>query len=221
MKMKKFVAVAMAGCLAASLAACGSTASSSAATDSAATAEEATDATATGPGFTVQLGPNPETLDPALNSAIDGANTIITIFEPLLLVDENNEVVGGQAESWEVSEDGLTWTFKIREGVKWVDMNGNEMADLTAQDFLTAMEWTFNFHKNSGVLGANLTSILEGASEYYEYTKSLSTEEAYSLTAGEGSVFRDTVKIEAPDDYTLIFHCLNNIPYFDDLAVYM
>ncbi len=50
---------------------------------------------------TVQYGSNPETLDPALNSAIDGANTIITIFEPLLLINENNEVVGGQAESWE------------------------------------------------------------------------------------------------------------------------
>ena len=72
MKMKKFVAVAMAGCLAASLAACGSTASSSAATDSAATAEEATETTATGTGFTVQLGPNPETLDPALNSPAAG-----------------------------------------------------------------------------------------------------------------------------------------------------
>ena len=132
-----------------------------------------------------------------------------------------NQVVPCIAEEYGTDDNGLTWTFKIREGVKWVDMNGNEMADLTAQDFLTAMEWTFNFHKNSGVLGANLTSILEGASEYYEYTKSLSTEEAYSLTAGEGSVFRDTVKIEAPDDYTLIFHCLNNIPYFDDLAVNM
>uniref|UniRef100_UPI0025E07335 ABC transporter substrate-binding protein n=1 Tax=uncultured Subdoligranulum sp. TaxID=512298 RepID=UPI0025E07335 len=130
MKMKKFVAVAVAGCMAASLVACGSSASTSTATSEAATAEEATEATATGTGFTVQLGPNPETLDPALNSAIDGANTIITIFEPLLLVDENNEVVGGQAESWEVSEDGLTWTFTMRDGLKWSDGS-----DLTAKDF--------------------------------------------------------------------------------------
>ena len=124
MKMKNFVALALAGCMALSLAACGSMALSLAAcgstattseTSEAATGEqaadttdttEATDAAATGSGFTVQLGPNPETLDPALNSAIDGANTIITIFEPLLLVDENNEVVGGQAESWEGSQRG-------------------------------------------------------------------------------------------------------------------
>ena len=146
---------------------------------------------------------------------------LTNLMDPLLEINNHNQVVPCIAEEYGTDDNGLTWTFKIREGVKWVDMNGNEMADLTAQDFLTAMEWTFNFHKNSGVLGANLTSILEGASEYYEYTKSLSTEEAYSLTAGEGSVFRDTVKIEAPDDYTLIFHCLNNIPYFDDLAVNM
>lgn len=146
---------------------------------------------------------------------------LTNLMDPLLEINNHNQVVPCIAEEYGTDDNGLTWTFKIREGVKWVDMNGNEMADLTAQDFLTAMEWTFNFHKNSGVLGANLTSILEGASEYYEYSKSLSTEEAYSLTAGEGSVFRDTVKIEAPDDYTLIFHCLNNIPYFDDLAVNM
>lgn len=146
---------------------------------------------------------------------------LTNLMDPLLEINNHNQVIPCIAEEYGTNDNGLTWTFKIREGVKWVDMNGNEMADLTAQDFLTVMEWTFNFHKNSGVLGANLTSILDGASEYYEYTKSLSTEEAYSLTAGEGSVFRDTVKIEAPDDYTLIFHCLNNIPYFDDLAVNM
>ena len=134
MKMKKFVAVAVAGCMAASLAACGSTASTSSAAASesteGATAEAAAETTATGSGFTVQLGPNPETLDPALNSSVDGANTIITIFEPLLLIDENNEVQGGQAESYEVSPDGLTWTFHMRDGLKWSDGS-----DLTAKDF--------------------------------------------------------------------------------------
>ena len=136
MKMKNIAAVAMAGCMAASLAACGGSASS-AATDasSAASTEaatsEATEATGTSAnGFTVQLGPNPETLDPALNSAIDGANTLITVFEPLLLIDENNEVIPGQAESYTVSEDGLTWTFTMRDGLKWSDGS-----DLTAKDF--------------------------------------------------------------------------------------
>ena len=106
MKMKNIAAVAMAGCMAASLAACGgsaSSAASSAASTEAATSEAAEATGTSANGFTVQLGPNPETLDPALNSAIDGANTIITTFEPLLLIDENNEVVPGQASCPEVS----------------------------------------------------------------------------------------------------------------------
>lgn len=63
--------------------------------------------------------------------------------------------------------------------------------------------------------------MVEGATEYYEYTKSLSEEEAYILDAQEGSAFCDMVKIEAPDDYTLVFHCLNNVTYLDGLAVNM
>ncbi len=134
MKMKNIAAVAMAGCMAASLAACGGSASSAASTETstaasteAATGEESTGAAS---GFTVQYGPNPETLDPALNNSIDGANTLITVFEPLLLIDENNEVIPGQAESYTVSDDGLVWTFTMRDGLKWSDGS-----DLTAKDF--------------------------------------------------------------------------------------
>ena len=134
MKMKNIAAVAMAGCMAASLAACGGSASSAASTETstAASTEAATgeESTGTASGFTVQLGSNPETLDPALNNAIDGANTLITVFEPLLLIDENNEVIPGQAESYTVSDDGLVWTFTMRDGLKWSDGS-----DLTAKDF--------------------------------------------------------------------------------------
>ena len=127
MKMRNIAAAAMAGALAVSLAACGSSASTGTAN---ATGEAADAAEAGSTGFTVQLGPNPETLDPALNAAVDGGNTLITIEEPLLIIDENNEVKPGQAESYEVSDDGLTWTFHMRDGLKWSDGS-----DLTAADF--------------------------------------------------------------------------------------
>ena len=127
MKMRNIAAAALAGALAVSLAACGSSASTGAAN---ATGEAADAAEAGSTGFTVQLGPNPETLDPALNAAVDGGNTLITIEEPLLIIDENNEVQPGQAESYEVSDDGLTWTFHMRDGLKWSDGS-----DLTAADF--------------------------------------------------------------------------------------
>ena len=127
MKMRNIAAAAMAGALVVSLAACGSSASTGTAN---ATGEAADAAEAGSNGFTVQLGPNPETLDPALNAAVDGGNTLITIEEPLLIIDENNEVQPGQAESYEVSDDGLTWTFHMRDGLKWSDGS-----DLTAADF--------------------------------------------------------------------------------------
>lgn len=125
---RNFLKVAGVSAAALGLAACGGSKSGSTAT-SGSTAGSTAGGVNTA-GFTVQYGSNPETLDPALNSAIDGANTIITIFEPLLLINENNEVVGGQAESWETSEDGLTWTFTMRDGLKWSDGT-----DLNAKDF--------------------------------------------------------------------------------------
>ena len=132
MKMRNIAAAALAGALAVSLAACGSSASTgdttNATSEAAGTTTDAAEAGET--GFTVQLGPNPETLDPALNSSIDGGNTLLTIEEPLLIIDENNEVQPGQAESYTVSDDGLTWTFTLRDGLKWSDGS-----DLTAADF--------------------------------------------------------------------------------------
>ena len=127
---RNFLKVAGVSAAALGLAACGGSKSgSTAASGNASSAGSSTGSINTA-GFTVQYGSNPETLDPALNSAIDGANTIITIFEPLLLINENNEVIGGQAESWEASEDGLTWTFTMRDGLKWSDGT-----DLNAKDF--------------------------------------------------------------------------------------
>ena len=86
---------------------------------------EASGTAAEGKQLVVQLGPDPETLDPALNSAIDGANMILFAFDTLLGMDEDLNVVPALAESWEESEDGMTWTFHLREGLKWSD--GSEL----------------------------------------------------------------------------------------------
>lgn len=127
---RNFLKVAGVGAAALGLAACGGSKSgSTAASGNASSAGSSTGSINTA-GFTVQYGSNPETLDPALNSAVDGGNTIITVFETLLIINENNETVPGQAESWTTSEDGLTWTFTMRDGLKWSD--GSE---LNAKDF--------------------------------------------------------------------------------------
>lgn len=128
---RNFLKVAGVGAAALGLAACGGSKSGSTATSgTASSAAGSSTGSVNTAGFTVQYGSNPETLDPALNSAVDGGNTIITVFETLLIINENNETVPGQAESWTTSEDGLTWTFTMRDGLKWSD--GSE---LNAKDF--------------------------------------------------------------------------------------
>ena len=128
---RNFLKVAGVGAAALGLAACGGSKSGSTATSgTASSAAGSSTGSINTAGFTVQYGSNPETLDPALNSAVDGGNTVITVFETLLIINENNEAVPGQAESWTTSEDGLTWTFTMRDGLKWSD--GTE---LNAKDF--------------------------------------------------------------------------------------
>ncbi len=79
---------------------------------------------------TFNLGVEPRTIDPVLNNAVDGSNVISNIFEGLLRIGFDDAPEPGCAESWEVSEDNMTWTFHLRPGLKWSDG-----VDLTAEDF--------------------------------------------------------------------------------------
>ncbi len=137
----------------------------------------------------------------------EDSENLTNIWDGLLEVDTRGQLVPSIAEEWGTEDEGLTWTFKIRDGVKWVDVNGEEKADNTAEDFATGLEWVLNFHKN----GSNNTSMpiemIKGAGEYYEYTKTLSKEEGEALTAGEGSKFLEMVGIEIPDANTVTYHC--------------
>lgn len=81
----------------------------------------------------VNIGPEPDSIDPALNSAVDGGTLIIHAFEGLTTLNEKGLVAPGQAEKWTVSEDGLTYTFTLRDNLKWSDGK-----PLTAQDFVYA-----------------------------------------------------------------------------------
>lgn len=140
------------------------------------------------------------------------------LVDPLLMTDPHGNIVPCLAESYETSEDGLTWTFHLREGATWVDYEGNYMADVKASDWVYALEWVFNFWKNDGNNTSMVSGILEGVQEYYDMTKELDEEEAYALDI---SVFTDMVSgIETPDDQTVIYHLMTPCPYFASIAVY-
>ncbi|MBR7064006.1 MAG: peptide ABC transporter substrate-binding protein [Treponema sp.] len=107
----------------------------------------------------VQVGPSPETIDPALNSAVDGGNMLIHAFEGLLKMNKTNDIVAGCAEKWETSEDGLTWTFTLRDGLKWSD--GSE---LNANDFEYAWKRLAD-PKTAAPYAADLLSVVKGFAE--------------------------------------------------------
>lgn len=108
------------------------------------------------------------------------------------------------ATEWEVSEDGLVWTFKLREGVKWVTHEGEEYAEVTAQDFVDAMKYILNPSNGSGT--ANIAySVLKNAEEYYN---------------GEITDF-DQVGVKAVDKYTLQYTLKEPTPYFLSMLTYV
>ncbi len=142
-------------------------------------------------------------------------NVLGNCVEGLLATDAKGQLIPGLAKEWGTEDNGQTWTFKLREGVKWVDSKGNEKADCTAQDFITGLEWVMNYHKNGAMNTSMPSTLIKGAAEYYEYTKTLTKEEAYAL---DNTKFLEMVGIEAPDDYTLVYTCVSKAPYFDTVA---
>ncbi len=145
--------------------------------------------------LSVQVGSDPETIDPALNSAVDGGNMILHAFEGLLTLDEGGNLAEGQAESWETDEEGLTWTFHLRDGLKWSDGT-----DLTANDFVYSWKRVCD---------------PEVAAPYAETV--LGMVEGYA-DAVEGNL--DALKVEAPDDKTLVVKLTSPCPYFGSLAAF-
>ena len=161
-----------------------------------------------------------ETFNILYSQRAEDSENLTNLVDGLLETNPEGTLQPAIAEDWGTEDGGKTWTFKIREGVKWVDVNGNEKAECNAHDFAAGMEWVLNFYKNDSSNTSMPLEMLEGAEEYYEYTKTLSQEEAYALTAEEGSPFSEMVGVEVPDDYTIIYTCVTEKPYFDTLCVY-
>ena len=157
--------------------------------------------------LTIQLGPDVESIDPALNSAVDGANYILFAFDNLLKMDKDGKVVPGLAEKYEISDDQLTWTFHLRDGLKWSDGSA-----LTADDFV----YSWQRLVDPSVAAPYAQTVL-GMVEGYD--------DAIGRPDADGNTTVDPdptkLKVEAPDDKTLIVHMAKPTPYFDKLAAFV
>ena len=161
-----------------------------------------------------------ETFNILYSQRAEDSENLTNLIDGLLETDPWGNLIPAIAREWGTNDGGLTWTFKLRQGVKWVDMNGNAKADCNARDWGTALEWILNFHKNDSANTSMPAELLKGAEDYYEWTKTLSAAEGKALKADSGSRFFQMVGIQIPDDYTIVYTCLTQKPYFDTVGLY-
>ena len=139
-----------------------------------------------------------ETLHPYSGSNTAGTwQAISNLCEGLTSVDQYGNFVPGLAESHEVSDDGLVYTYHIRKGLHWVDWEGNEKDALTAQDFVTAARYICDPDNASG------------AASYYQDIVAGAT----ALLAGETEDM-ETLGVKALDENTLEITLEKPVPYF-------
>ena len=219
--MKKLVALLLAGAMCLSLVACGDSAQTSApaaSTDTAATTDStsadtadttaasdtaaAEDTTTEGNSISVCLASEPASIDPALNSAVDGATLLVHLFSGLAKWDQTADgtltlVADAATELPEgvENEDGtVTYTYTLRDGLKWSDGQ-----DVTANDFVFA--WN---RAASDDLAADYGYMFEVVDGYDE--------------VAEGSA--DSMNIKAVDDKTIEVTLKNAVAYWNELLAF-
>jgi len=148
------------------------------------------------------LGADPKTIDPQLNSAVDGSTIIHNAFEGLMREDENSKIVPGTAEKYEVSDDGTVYTFHIRKDAKWSDGK-----PVVAGDFEYAWKRALN-PKVAAEYAYQLFYIKNGAA-YYNQEK----------VGGKVATAED-VGVKVIDDNTLEVTLEAPVPYFLSLAAF-
>ena len=98
----------------------------------------------------------------ATSKAVD-SEALVNTYDGLVEYDEEGNLMPALAESWTVSDDGKTYTFKIREGAVWVDAQGNKVADVKADDFVAGFQHMLDA---AGGLEYLVQGLIVNASEY-------------------------------------------------------
>jgi len=139
---------------------------------------------------------DPESLDPHKTSTIYENNIQVDLFEGLLMPDMNAEPIPGAAESWTVSDDGKTYTFKMRQGAKWSDGT-----PVTAHDFVYSMQRV-----------QDPATACEYASMLYVIKN------AEAVNTGKAKA--EELGVKALDDMTLEVTLNNPTPYFLEMLTH-
>ena len=127
---------------------------------------------------------DPDTLDYSISNKKSTSEFTGNAVDGLLEVDKYGNLIPSLAKDWTVSKDGLTYTYKLREGVKWMTSEGEEYGEVKAQDFVTGLQHAAD--KKSSALYLVQKSV-KGLDDY---------------VSGKTKDF-STVGIKAIDDYTV------------------
>ncbi|RIY35719.1 peptide ABC transporter substrate-binding protein [Psittacicella gerlachiana] len=141
-------------------------------------------------------GSSPETIDPTLSQYSDSFAVNRILFDTLVRQNSNGDYVGQAAESWEVSEDGLTWTFHLRKNAKWSDGK-----PVVAKDFVYS--WQRLTDPKTGA----------GYGDYLSTANVVNAKEAF-----EGKVPLTELGVSAPDDYTLVVKLTQPTPWLAQMV---
>ena len=153
------------------------------------------------PEYKATYAVDPTTLDYTFSMRDINTMHAINFIDGLYENDQYGNYIPAVAESHEVSEDGLTYTYKIRQGVKWSDNNGNEWGEVTAHDFVTGLQHAAD--AQSEMLPIVQNSI-DGLDDYVN---------------GKITDFAE-VGVKAVDDYTLQYTLTRPEPYFNSKTTY-
>lgn len=211
---KKLLAVLLSASMVLGLAACGSSTTgttSSEASETTASTEASVSESADGVVYRALYSSELTTLNYLTTSnqvefAV-GANVIDTLVE----YDADGSIQPSLATDWSYDEDTLTWTFTLREGCSWVDLNGEVVAEVTAQDFVDAMKYILTPSNESSTVSI-LFGVIKNAEEYYN-----------GLAGAEGyaEIDFEEVGVKATDTYTLQYTLATEVPYFVSMLTYI
>lgn len=220
-KTGRILAGLLTGVMALSLAACGSSSSGSSDSGSGENGEKTT--------FRTLYSGEVQTLNYLTTSTTNDYAISANIIDCLVDYDQYGNITPGLAESWESNDDMTEWTFHIRKGVKWVDNNGKEMADVTANDWVAAARYVNDAaHESDNQYMYDTGAVVHNAQAYYDYTAyMLASENGTKDTDADGEklepvdpVNAEDIGVEAPDDYTLVYKLDAPCSFFTSIVSY-
>lgn len=151
--------------------------------------------------FSMPYAGDPVTWDGLATSRAADTNAIINTYDGLMEYDVEGTLQPALAESYEVSDDGLTYTFHLRKDVKWTDSQGREVDTVKADDFVAGMQ---HMCDAQGGLEYLVQGVIKNLSQYI---------------SGEVTDF-DEVGVKAVDDYTVEYTLEEPCSYFMTMLGY-